>query len=133
MRTFLLLTYSITIEYIVLYFFISNDILILNLIYIIYLYRNVDSIRIYLRLPKSFRSHPLKTREIKIESDWMDWLNSKRFFFHRRHPPTLRAQCPRHCFRSCRSVYSRLLRKPKRKHEAFKKLSGIGICVMTLN
>jgi len=120
-------------EHIVLYFFfISNDILILY-IYIIYLYIGTWMVRIYLRLPKSFRSHPLKTREIKIESDWMDWLNSKRFFIHRLHPPTLRAQCPRHCFRSCRSVYSRLLRKPKRKHEAFKKLSGIGICVMTLN
>lgn len=45
--------------------------------------------RIYLRLPKSFRSQPLKTWEIKIESDWMDWLNSKRFFFHRRRPPHL--------------------------------------------
>lgn len=88
MRTFLLLTYSITLEYLhcIVLFFISNDILILY-IHIIHLYIGTWIVRIYLRLPKSFRSHPLKTREIKIESDWMDWLNSKRFFIHRLHPP----------------------------------------------
>lgn len=35
--------------------------------------------------------------------------------------------------RSRLPAVSRRLRKLERKHEAFKKLSGIGICVMTLN